>query len=797
MKSSVMRSPKSAFVMSVLALVLTVSMLVGTTFAWFTDGINNKANKIIAGNLDIVLQYWDGSDWANVTDTTVLFDNDALWEPGYTHQVALRVKNAGTLALKYQLSTFVLAEKEGVNAAGETFKLSDYIQFGVVEHEGVYATREEAVAAVAGASSALANGFFSAAKVLDTETDVEDYVTLVVYMPTSVGNEVNSKDALNLPEITLGLSLVATQTANEGDDFGNDYDDGVDFPAIEAGVLVTNVADMKAAIAEGKNVIIAADMAIDEVITVPAGKSVTINVGNANLSIDPSVTIGRPFELADGASLTINNSQSGVVAVGEYGLVNIPANAAADVTVNGGVYTANTDSGAFIKVRDGVANVNVTLNNVTYTDSYVGNFGGMVFNAEDISGVANVTVNGGSYSANAGFAGATALTVKNATITTQGIAVEASGVASIENCTITAGNQTVGSAPAVAVAASNNGVAVVKNSTITATTTALGVFPTGGTVSATGCEINGATKVWDMYAGKTGVITVDGAIVGQAGAVATANDAAALGTALAAGGTVVLTDDVVLDDAPITVADDAIIVLNGNTLSGKSTSSTTSNLIKVNQGATLTIADGTVSFYASKPDTEWGGVGQPAFPGYANNTINCQGKLVINGGVVENLTAAGGASYAIDCYPGADLVINDGEINGHGKCAIRMFANSNTEETKVTINGGNIIGSRGIWIQLPSSNIANVRKATLTINGGTITATKEGELAIYSYSYGDSFAGTNVTITGGTFNGPIGFGGGYAKTTEENVVITGGTFNGGVWRYLAGDTSVEITVPTT
>ncbi|MBQ4639173.1 MAG: hypothetical protein IJB69_01485 [Clostridia bacterium] len=268
--------------------------------------------------------------------------------------------------------------------------------------------------------------------------------------------------------------------------------------------------------------------------------------------------------------------------------------------------------------------------------------------------------------------------------------------------------------------------------------------------------------------------------------------------AIANGGEYYLTADLTLADEPVVIASgkEVTINMNGNTISTSSTSSTTSYGIEVQAGATLELkGEGLVTFYATKPDTEWGGEGQPAFPGYANNTIKNLGKLIIDGPTVENKTAAGGASYCIDCYQGSELIIESGEIKGYDKCAIRMFANSNTLATSVTVNGGEISGKRGIWIQLPGSNPANVRPVYLTVTGGTITSLQpDVDNAIYSYSYGDSFANTNVTITGGTFNGNVAFGGGY-KGDTENVTITGGTFNGYLGRYLADDGWEDIAKP--
>ena len=125
-----------------------------------------------------------------------------------------------------------------------------------------------------------------------------------------------------------------------------------------------------------------------------------------------------------------------------------------------------------------------------------------------------------------------------------------------------------------------------------------------------------------------------------------------------------------------------------------------------------------------------------------------------------------------------------------------MFCNSNTVATNVTINGGTITGKRAVWVQLPSSNINNERLANLTINGGEFICTNtEKDVCIYSYSYGDSFAKTNITITGGTFTGDVCFGGGNANSTQENVTVTGGTFNGELGRFLANDGWEDIVKP--
>lgn len=103
---------KRSLMVSVLAMLLCCAMLVGTTFAWFTDSVSTGRNTIKSGNLDVVLEYsTDGENWTEVGLNTVIFDKEALWEPGYTQVVAFRVTNAGSLALKYNLNTVVIEER--------------------------------------------------------------------------------------------------------------------------------------------------------------------------------------------------------------------------------------------------------------------------------------------------------------------------------------------------------------------------------------------------------------------------------------------------------------------------------------------------------------------------------------------------------------------------------------------------------------------------------------------------------------------------------------------------------------
>ena len=101
---------RSALFTSIISLLLCVSMLVGTTFAWFTDSVTSANNIIKSGNLDVEMYWADGTkavptDKTGWTDasTGAIFDYD-LWEPGYTQVRHIKIANEGTLALKYKVS---------------------------------------------------------------------------------------------------------------------------------------------------------------------------------------------------------------------------------------------------------------------------------------------------------------------------------------------------------------------------------------------------------------------------------------------------------------------------------------------------------------------------------------------------------------------------------------------------------------------------------------------------------------------------------------------------------------------
>ena len=221
---------KRALLTSVLALVLSLAMLAGTTFAWFTDTASTGVNRIVSGNLDVGLEYWGGAEsgWLTAENSEDLFDKNALWEPGYTQIVYLKVKNNGNLALTYAMQITPVHETVGVNVDGEEFKLSDYIQFGWAELTAAEDGTFTPFADRAAARTAVGTGVHLG-EMLHRQAEQplnaggETLVALVAWMPENVGNEANYSTVQ--PTIELSLKVLATQAAVESDSFDKTYDE--------------------------------------------------------------------------------------------------------------------------------------------------------------------------------------------------------------------------------------------------------------------------------------------------------------------------------------------------------------------------------------------------------------------------------------------------------------------------------------------------------------------------------------------------------------------------------------------
>lgn len=386
------KSTKKALLLSLLSLMVCVSMLIGTTFAWFTDSVTSGRNTIQSGNLDVELYFAAKADaadseWQKVDGRTDIFGYNN-WEPGYTKVVYFKIVNNGSLALKYQLTADVYSEKQGTNKEGVKFSLSDYLYSEVVAAD---ATRESILASTTGV------------KVKDTlavkdvgylEKGKSEIIGFAIWMPITADNVANHNG--DAPMIDLGINLLATQKMSEGDSFGNDYDKNAEYAAV-----VYDAAGLANALTLGGKVAVMSDIALDETITVPAGVTALLDLGDNKITGNTSVIENKGTLVLNG------NGTIDVSGATEYA---VPVVNRGTLTVNDGVYV-----GASAMPSYGFANYGtMTINNATVD----GGFGGVwsmensetvindgTFSHRDDPGAhivyaksgAKVTINGGDF----------------------------------------------------------------------------------------------------------------------------------------------------------------------------------------------------------------------------------------------------------------------------------------------------------------------------------------------------------------------------------------------------------------
>ena len=364
-------STKRALITSALAILMCAAMLIGTTFAWFTDTASTGVNKIVAGNLDITVEYTlDGETWKDLDGATDIFQK-GLWEPGHTEVVALKFKNNGSLALKYSINMNIVDETAGINKLNQEYKLSDYLKVKTLSQEAsligdicigmAFSARNDGLGYTATAN-------FKDATVLDHDLllapgEVGNYLIMKVYMPETVGNEANAISTEKAASINFGLNVVATQVPYEKDSFGNTYDKDATYP-------VTDNKGLKDAInnaTDGSTVLITSgeytlsDPAETSKIEIPAGATIagagadntTLNVNNDKIAKD-NVTL---------KDMTIKGSGS----QGTVGTLNVNGN---NTTIENIDYKG--DGNIAIAVSTGGSNSGTTFRGTKITNAFRG-----------------------------------------------------------------------------------------------------------------------------------------------------------------------------------------------------------------------------------------------------------------------------------------------------------------------------------------------------------------------------------------------------------------------------------------
>ena len=349
------KATKRALLTSVMALVMCVVMLVGTTFAWFTDTASTGVNKIVSGNLkvDIIEENSDNHiEKLNFTKATGAERENLLWEPGCRYLTeGFRIANKGNLALKWKaqvnMDNITNGKVEGSTIAKDGKSLLDVIDFYLVTKAANGTETETALDEFTGNLTAGAkSGVY--------------YIKGV--MQTTAGNDYQD---LTLEGITI--TVYATQDAVENDSFNNQYDKDADYE-----VKVGTADELKAALEKDDNVILTADITLPENWT-PAGNGTR---SGASFTGDSYTGI---FNGNGKKIFNVNNSLFGVVT----GTVK-------NVTIEAAINNTESDSvGAVARILKGGTISGVTVNGSVVGKQAVGGVVGRVLAEGTVSNCTN------------------------------------------------------------------------------------------------------------------------------------------------------------------------------------------------------------------------------------------------------------------------------------------------------------------------------------------------------------------------------------------------------------------------
>ena len=355
------KSTKRALLGSVMAMVLCLAMLVGATFAWFTDTASTGVNKIQAGNLDVQLVDENGNSLEGKTLEFKKAANAAegeavLWEPGCTYELpAVYVKNNGKLALKYKVAI------TGINGSA---KLNEVIDWTINDAD-------------LSADHSLSAGATSEA------------LTIKGHMKESAGN-----DYMNESIDGIAITVYATQDAVESDSFNSTYDESATYP-------VVNVTELKEALTTGGVVAVTKDIHTNNIEDTAAARIVisqptTLNLEKKIVTPDDMGKNNVNFcALIVDADTTINAGENGGIDTGVNGGYGINVRKGATVTINGGYYYGG---GTAVQVQEGTLVINGgTFACEPFGDPYGYNFLINCLDSAYKNGTAKVVIQGGTF----------------------------------------------------------------------------------------------------------------------------------------------------------------------------------------------------------------------------------------------------------------------------------------------------------------------------------------------------------------------------------------------------------------
>lgn len=424
------KTTKRALFASAMSMLLCVSMLIGSTFAWFTDTVTNNSNKIVAGTLDVQLLMdadVDGNydDISNSTNPifgagSIAQNNNAatLWEPGKTQVAYLAIQNGDSLDLKYTV---------GLNVQNVSKDLYEVMEYAIVPD----ADANNKVTSWTSGNSVVV-GTQSVSGDVKLKKGETHYFALVIHMNEDAGSEYMGG------QVNFDLTVLATQTNSESDSFGSDYDinakypwDGTigELPTFNENVLTISTATELAAFANdvnvngnnysGKTVVLANNIDLNNKIWTPIGQTgATQFLGTfdgkgytiSNLNIDSTAETGAHYSSGlfgwlnratvknvkiNGAKVTGNHNVAVIAGYMETSGCTI-----SNCSVTNATVVANHANGEACGDKAGVivghaGNAGVKVENCSATDCTVtaGRDAGQIVGAAKVANVTGCTAN--------------------------------------------------------------------------------------------------------------------------------------------------------------------------------------------------------------------------------------------------------------------------------------------------------------------------------------------------------------------------------------------------------------------
>ena len=210
------RWTKAAFALSACLFVLWWALGTGATLAWFSDA-DTVRNDFQVGLLKMNVSYRNDivTEYTPLQGATKAFHDEALYEPGYTQVVYLKIDNGGDVAFNYKIAVTVKGTTKGKNAWGDEIYLPNHLRYGIVFGETEADVQQQVKDRLAAKNQAPDDwGILGTWSEISPYTldagENSHYAALIVYMPEEVGDAANYR-GFDVPQVKLGITVFAQQ----------------------------------------------------------------------------------------------------------------------------------------------------------------------------------------------------------------------------------------------------------------------------------------------------------------------------------------------------------------------------------------------------------------------------------------------------------------------------------------------------------------------------------------------------------------------------------------------------------